>query len=361
MPVEFLNDKRQSVSKQTLPIRIGQKVVLYLQDDPDTKKQQDVGPNDTTVLKVEEKANGQKLPPGLRRFEVTALQDEDTVTLFACPDPVGLKVTDQVTFLVLNKSEARDYYRKKVLEIAMSYDGKAHYLWGAAGAMPDQQNGMPGRPGAVLSFHPAKHKLPNKNDIMHDVAVCQVSGFNTCAGRPLRLTPNGVYITNPLQQLTDEQWAQENDERSWRTVYKSYGTGRKGTILGERCEGVRHFDCVGFVNFCLSTALGESVHHAVSGEGKHLWAGYANVCPIVRADDDQPGDILIYNGTEQEVDVPDGKGGTYKKKCLTNSTHIAFSLGNGKGRINALETEFGVISETNVGKVTRRVRYPRLA
>lgn len=361
MPAQFLNEKRQVVSHQTLPIRVKQKVVLYLQEDPNALQKLEVDSNDSTTLKIEEKANGQKLLPGTRRFEITALQDAETVNVVASPDDIGLRVDDMVTFLVLTRQEAADYYRKKVMDIAVSMAGKCHYLWGACGAMPDQQNGMPGRPGAVVMFNPAKHKSIGKNDVMHDVAVCQVSGFNTCAGRPYMIAPKGVYITNPNQALTEAQLAQENDERSFRTVYKSYGGGRKGTILGERCQNIRHFDCVGFINYCLSLGLGDNIQHSISGEGKALWGGYANNCVAVTAQDDQPGDILIYNGSEQEVDVPDGKGGTFKKKCLTNSTHIAFSLGNGKGRIHASETEYGVIWDPSVGKPIRRVRFPRLA
>jgi cell wall-associated NlpC family hydrolase len=361
MPAQFLDQWKQPVSGQTLPIRIKQKVILFLQDDPKATSPQDVGSNDSTVLKVEEKNGGQKLPAGLRRFEITALQDAETVDLIASPDPIGLRVTDMVTFNVLNSQESAAYYRQKVIEIAQSMLG-CHYLWGAAGAEPDKHNGMPGRPGAVVLFDPAKHKGAAKGDVMNHVAVCQVQGFNTCAGRAWKLNPPGTYIADPRRKLTDDEMAKETEELSYRTVYKSYGGGRKGTILGERCEDIRHFDCVGFVNYCLSRALGENIQCAISGDTNTPNTGYANqMITITKDSDDQPGDILIYRGSEKEVEITNSKGVTSKKKVIIGAGHIGFSLGNGKGRIHASETEYGVITDTTLGSPIRRVRYPRLA
>lgn len=359
---QFQNEWKQAVSGQTLPIRVKQKVILLFQDDPKSSTKLTIFARDPATLKVEEKAGAAKLPAGVRRFEVTALQDAETVEVVASADSTATSGVDQVSFIVLNSQESAVYYRNKVIEIAVSMSGWCHYLWGAAGACPDEQNGMPGRRGSVVLFDPAKHKGASKGDVMNSVAVCQVSGFNTCAGRALKTNPPGSYIVDPRRKLTEDELKKETDDLSYRTVYKAYSSGRMGTILGERCEGIRHFDCVGFINYCLSRAFGENIQYAISGTDKIPNSGYANqLVTITKDNDDQPADILIYRGTEKEVELDNKKGGTYKKKVILNAGHIGFSLGNGKGRVHASETEYGVLTDTSLGNPIRRVRHYRLA
>ena len=73
-------------------------------------------------------------------------------------------------------------------------------------------------------------------------------------------------------------------------------------VYGECCIGVRHFDCIGFVNWCFWTALNQT--RTVSYEIRQWQQASAGVrmLPIGQA---QPGDILFgYNGnTNQHIGI----------------------------------------------------------
>jgi hypothetical protein len=56
-------------------------------------------------------------------------------------------------------------------------------------------------------------------------------------------------------------------------------------ILGERCTGKRHFDCIGFVNFCISQVL--------SPKWNRSFTQYRRDFDPVAQRDLQPGDIVI--------------------------------------------------------------------
>jgi hypothetical protein len=356
---QFQNEWKQDITEETLPIRVNKKSVLLLREDPKAGKKLTVISRNPTALKVEERGPTDNLPAGTRRFEVTALQDAEEVEVQAVADASGTQVAAYLEYVVLNSQESGAYYRGKVIEIAKHLVG-CHYLMGAAGARPDQQNGMPGRRGSVYMYDPSRHKGATPDDLMHSVATCDILKFHTCAGRAWKLNPPGVMIADPRTKLTEEQLAKETEDLSYRTVYKQ-GV-RKGIILAERCEGIRHFDCIGFINYCLSIAMGGDVQWGISGTKGSKNNGYANqMKTITDKNDDQPGDILIYHGEEEKITLTDKKGGTREKTVILNATHIAFSLGHGKGRVHASDTEYGVITDTSLGNPQRRVRHPKLA
>lgn len=142
--------------------------------------------------------------------------------------------------------------------------------------------------------------------------------------------PPYTYISNNNEVKTE--LAVEG--KTFRTVY--FKGKPKGTILGEKCNGVRHFDCIGLVNYCLSMVLGKVVHDSI--------AGYTSRCPDVTKQKHLPGDIVIYG-----------------------NHHIAFMLPDGKSVINATDTEYGVkVSNLSIAEradskgASKIVRHPAL-
>jgi len=327
----FENNEYYRVSGLELPIRVGKEVTLFLWGGDFDGSDLDVKPSDENVLDIKEDKNGINRP-NYRKFKVTAKQDADTVQVFVRPKTAPSNVNwDMVNFFVLTKSErAGSHYRDSVISIARSHIG-AHYLWGAAGAMPDLGGGMPSRRGFVSLL-----KTPVQNgDLINSTAICEVAGKCTCAGNPWIIANQNdpPYI----QDISKANFSLEDKNHTYRTVHKPYAAVKKpGIILGEKCEGKHHFDCIGFVNYCLSLALGKVVHGDIAG-----YANYREVADNQRL----PGDIIIYQ----------------------NYHHISFYLNSGQV-INAAETEYGVkispLSAANPertdGGPIKTVRHPDL-
>lgn len=339
------NSEHHRISGETSPIRIGQPRTIYVWGGDFNGNPLSVTSSDPNVLAIQEITQPNDTQANYRKFRLTARRDADSVTVSISPSSDSSQVWDSITLLVHTNAESGQYYRDRVISIARQHLG-AHYLWGAAGACPDQLNGMPRRPGSVSILTLAS---PDRRDIQNSVAVSRVSGFCTCAGKP---SAYGV-ATPYMNDSAGLDLSAETAERSYRTVYKSYSNPhRKGIVLGERCENKRHFDCVGFINYCLSMALGTSMQMEISGNAANHYRGYANAFAVIPNNQPhQAGDILIFGGTETEV-----KG----RKVIGGAHHIGFSLGDGRQMIHAAETECGVVI-TGIGNPIRRVRHPILA
>jgi len=341
----FEDDHHHRVSGETLPIRVGHTRALYQWGGNFDGSPLYIVAADPSVLQIHEETRSGGFGANYRKFTIRALRDANTVQVFVGPNTDGSAPWDTVTFVVLTSAESTLYYRDRVMTLARTNLG-AHYLWGAAGACPDMANGMPGRPGSVLMWT----RAIDPDDIMTSTAICRVSGSNTCAGKPRQpgsQTP--AYIPNAAGIPAGT----ETPQLSYRTVHTAYRTNRKpGIILGERCESKRHFDCVGFVNYCLSIAFGESVQMDICGDATHGYRGYANaMVQVPTSEAHHPGDILIFGGTEVDFEG---------RRVLTGSHHIAFSVGDGVQMLHASETEYGVV-QTGIGAdLKRRVRHPRL-
>lgn len=324
----FENEKHYRVSGEELPIKVGKEVTLLLWGGDFDGSPLDVIASDENVLEItEDSAKVNK--PNYRKFKVKALKDADIVQVFTRPKSASASNWDVVNFLVLEKGEkVGEHYRDHVISIARSHLG-AHYLWGAAGAKPDVGGGMQSRPSSVYML---KKQVQN-GDLADSVAYTNFGGISTCAGNPWK---DGNHKTPPYSRDKSElDLSLEDHNHTFRTVYKSYLAQHKiGHILGENCQGKRHFDCVGFVNYCLSIALGKPVQDSISG--------YAQHCPDVTNKERQEGDIVIYK----------------------NYHHI--SLYTQGQVINATETEYGVkLSDVNIrerqdGEIIKIVRHPSL-
>jgi hypothetical protein len=338
----FEDDRFRRVSGQTLPVRVGFVRTLYLWGGDGSGGALNVTSSHPGVLRITEDAVPRGTPPHYRKFTIRAAADADTVQVFCTPTG-GSSPWDIVNFIVLTSAESGVYYRNRLMSIAASHLG-AHYLWGAAGARPGQLDGMPGRPGSVFMLT----SPIDSGDIVHSVAGCNVAGRNTCAGKPW--TPGQPDSPAYAQSVSD--MSAETSGRSYRTVHTAYRTVKKpGTILGERCDGKRHFDCVGFINYCLSAAFGEGYQFEICGAERDGYRGYANRFPAVTGAG-QAGDILIFGGRQ----TARGDG----TEIHAGGHHIGFDTGDGN-MIHASETEYGVV-RTGIGRdLSRRIRHPRLS
>lgn len=134
-----------------------------------------------------------------------------------------------------------------------------HYLWGAAGATPDQQDGAWYRRGAV--FMHANDTAGNARDhgrtkpILH-AACCRVDGYKVCAGR----CDND--IVSILQEGDPDNPAHNRAANQFVWTRPSGVIDARTTVKGQGCEGIRHFDCIGFVNWLISQVVTQ-VHRSI--------------------------------------------------------------------------------------------------
>lgn len=138
----------------------------------------------------------------------------------------------------------------------------SHYLWGAAGATPTEQDGAFYRAGSVNLDTDAK----SNDQPSVFAATCDVDDHFVCAGNFTQFTTEtaGGYtyssdatLTNYLDELrklpSKLHWYPYKSRFTPRVVKgKNIGADDKRLVWGEDCRYVRHFDCIGFVNFVLS-------------------------------------------------------------------------------------------------------------
>lgn len=233
---------------------------------------------------------------------------------------------DWFELAVTERSAILDSQRQRVIQIATSMVG-CHYLWGAAGASPGQQNGMRGRPGSV---NLVTNRFDAANPCVH-AASCSVDGYHVCAGR-YRTAPGGRVARSTdtdlrtfLQQIAGQPPASwQSPSGLWPRMMEGK-TVTKQIVWGESCVNVRHFDCVGLVNYCLSQALNRSIQDSIGGYNAHTR-------DVTRDPNVLPADILT-RGT----------------------SHIGFAMGDGRV-VHASESSRGVVIDP-MGSWDRRGRF----
>ncbi len=152
--------------------------------------------------------------------------------------------------------------RLAIVQLARTFVPSAHYLWGTAGNTPGNAEGNPGggkmaaavmRPFSLSTTEKEKEKV---------LGVCMAvqprfDGYNTCAGRSRGRTGNLEEFLKACQAKAD---AGQTDQTTWPGAagnlfprkYHFRGDPAAGgaVVWGESCVGVRHFDCIGLVNYC---------------------------------------------------------------------------------------------------------------
>jgi len=157
-----------------------------------------------------------------------------------------------------------------------------HYINGAYGAVPmakakDDGGGCPCRPGGVtLIKSPDRLNPQRQKDPHNDLAVCAATyhakQYSVCAGSWRTVTggrwtdPGAWDLTNYLATLKSKPVNEWTPYFEKFTPRRAFGPGQKGEVYwGESCEGIRHFDCIGFISFCLWEATGKVHHNEIVG------------------------------------------------------------------------------------------------
>ncbi|WP_274630055.1 hypothetical protein [Arvimicrobium flavum] len=165
----------------------------------------------------------------------------------------------------------------RVIAEAMSHVGE-HYIHGGYGATPGKTDGCPCRPGMVnliyQQMNPAKSGKPQS-----DMAVLAAQTlirkdendpgkYSVCAGS-YTVKKGGHEISEFDPELkTFLDYFGKIDLRLGQfpsilmSPRRAYGPGPGGDIggklvWGEICVGARHFDCIGFISFCIWKAMGK--------------------------------------------------------------------------------------------------------
>ena len=154
---------------------------------------------------------------------------------------------------------------RKLIHAARSYVD-CHYLNGAYGARPmatvdADGGGAPNRPGGVVLIADPKRLDPAVTDQSKAIAVkaatMTVKEYCVCAGRYAKAggSKAGAADDDLLRYLG----TLGNDPQKWPmqagllTPRRVYGQRQGGALVwGEDCSGIRHFDCITYVNYCMS-------------------------------------------------------------------------------------------------------------
>lgn len=195
--------------------------------------------------------------------------------------------------------------RAKIGQIAASMVGQ-HYLHGAKGARPNGNDGARVRPAAVrllLDTDPANPafiaaatelvSVPKSPD--GGPPLPAVRDVHVCGGRYALC---GRVVTDNDQNLRRYLAAQDpsNPGRCFTAAFMTprrvRGTREPAHVLcwGESCDGWRHFDCIGLVEYCVDQVTGR-----VYGGEIWQWASPKNVLGAARMGNSDPildGDLV---------------------------------------------------------------------
>jgi hypothetical protein len=223
---------------------------------------------------------------------------------------------------------------ERVVEVALSLVG-SHYVWGAAGATPGGSEGINRRRGSV-DLVAARTSASNPAVFC---AQCAVDGVHICGGRwdAGNGGIEGGRTANPSDQdlVAYLGGLDATAPEDWQPYYEYFTprvqegrTVQRQLVWGEDCRGKQHFDCIGFINYCIEVALDRS--RDIQASIQQWAADLSGTAGVALTDTPYPGDILIKSG--------------YK--------HIAFLVGDGTGDgdwgqiVHAEQTSTGVLTRS---------------
>lgn len=224
---------------------------------------------------------------------------------------------------------------ESIINIALSLVG-SHYLWGATGATPGGNEGINRRRGSVTLVEPPR-TAPQNPAIF--AAQCSEGGYHVCGGRwdaskggiigGRTANPNDMDLKNYLALLSSLP------RSSWEPYYGSFsprmvqsGTTKQMIVWGEDCRGKQHFDCVGFINYCVEISLNRRRDIQYNIDQWNTDSVTATSA-VAMTSPPHPADVLI----------------------TANLGHIGFMVGDGTG-----DGDWGSIvhaEQTSVGVITR--------
>ncbi len=205
----------------------------------------------------------------------------------------------------------------------------SHYLTGAAGATPGNADGAVYRRGEVGLAAP---KFDPKAPCIH-AAESSIEGHSICGGRWSTFGREARASDWDLTHYLTEQEAQYKKGGKIDPFYEVYSprlTKVKGTVgalaWGEDCRGKRHFDCIGLLNYLLTSVCDIKASYAEKGFSGSIQQHKANTKAIAAGDAPVSGDILF-----KKMMHPDGG----------SHDHIGLLLHDGSV-IQAEQTSVGV-------------------
>lgn len=211
----------------------------------------------------------------------------------------------------------------------------AHYLNGSDGAIPGMANGLKGRNVELL-----------EKDDWDNLAIHAAKWGKACKGRsgksikPIKAEIDSLKSyceKNKADGLSPDQWPSFEDSGLYPRRHKGKGST---VYLGKDCRGKRHFDCISFVNWVLTTTLLKSYDYSiVQYEGEKDGGGV--IAPVTVHEKPFPplvnADILTKIKWEQDIDEDTGE-----LEWKVDSQHIGFYM-TGGSVIEASGSEVGVI------------------
>lgn len=198
--------------------------------------------------------------------------------------------------------------RKKIVDLARTFVADAHYLWGTGGNTPGLSDGNKGG-GKTSAAKIRKYSLDEKanaRDTMLAVSTAVqpvFGGYNTCAGRCNRFRGASSIDLEAYLNARRADSADGKAEQNWsgagpgnklhpRKYHFRNGLAEGGKVVwGESCFGVRHFDCIGLVNYCY--AMFWKSGGAFGRDIADMATFNAGNVPITNANDLMDADILI--------------------------------------------------------------------
>lgn len=154
---------------------------------------------------------------------------------------------------------------RKLIDAARGYLD-CHYLNGAYGAIPMANakadgGGAPMRRGGVVLIADVKRLDPTITNAESAIAVkaatMTVKEYCVCAGRYAKA--GGSKAAAGDGDLERYLGSLGNDPQKWPvfpgnlTPRRVYGQKEDGVLVwGEDCSGIRHFDCITYVNYCMT-------------------------------------------------------------------------------------------------------------
>jgi hypothetical protein len=226
--------------------------------------------------------------------------------------------------------------RKSIVTLARTFVSSAHYLWGTAGNEPGVANGNAGG-GKTNAAKMRDYSLDPKATAQDKVlAVCTAvqplfDGYNTCAGRSAnsKETPDlDAYIkareADIAKGIADQlKWegAGTGKDLFPRKYYFRGAISEAGKVVwGESCARVRHFDCVGLVNYCYAK------HWYKGAFGMDIAAfrnANAGTSQITNASDLMDADILIKPGNGHIAMLYQGGNNWYVVQASWSTTGLS--------------------------------------
>jgi hypothetical protein len=221
-----------------------------------------------------------------------------------------------------------------VIDLARKQVG-SHYLWGAAGNTPGQSDGPSFRPSYTklhanvpdVDSNAANGAKPAVSDVNVPTlfaawADSPYDGKLACSGRcallgKLPFALSGIVLNDALgfnlKNMTKEQIDEFKKNRKDVTKFRwprPNGTldksGFKSTVWGESCIGVRHFDCIGLVNFCLTTILNSPWQFGIKSFTKVESLSKTQSCDIVTIGSEHIGIVTNLKSAIEAMDPGDG-------------------------------------------------------